>query len=145
MLIIRGPNYREKKALCEKSTVFIVDDEAFVRESLAALVQSMGIAHESFDSAEEFLAAYSPNRPGCVVTDVRMMKMSGLDLLEKLVEMQSSLPVIVITGRASDRLAAKAMQAGAFTFLEKTCPQQDLQQAIEQALAKNVTLLKEKQ
>ena len=108
--------------MCAKPTVFIVDDEATARESVAALVQSMGIAHKSFGSAEEFLAAYLPNRPGCIVTDLQMMGMSGLDLLEKLVEMESSLPVIVISGGDPVRLAAEAMQAGAFTFLEKTCP-----------------------
>src|SRR3954453_9842780 len=116
------------------STVFVVDDDAGARESVMALVSLKGLHAEGFSSAEEFLAHYDPTRKGCVIIDVRMAGMSGLDLLKSLKERTSALPVVVITGYADVPMAVRAMQEGAVTFLEKPCHEQELWQAITQAL-----------
>ncbi|GAB4142110.1 MAG: response regulator transcription factor [Planctomycetaceae bacterium] len=118
-------------------TVFIIDDHDDARASLSAMVQSMGVACECYSTPEEFLSEYSPKRRGCVVTDMRMLGMSGLELLEKLEDMGSDLPVILISAYSSIPIAVQAMQAGAVTFLEKTCSDQELWQAISDALRQN--------
>jgi two-component system, LuxR family, response regulator FixJ len=116
------------------STVYVVDDDAAARESVIALVKLKGLRAEGFSSAEEFLTQHDAARKGCVVIDVRMAGMSGLELLQKLKARKSSLPVIVITGYADVPMAVKAMQEGAVTFLEKPAKEQELWQAITQAL-----------
>jgi len=116
------------------STVFVVDDDTGARESVMALVRQKGLNAEGFSSAEEFLSRYSPAVKGCAVVDVRMAEMSGLDLLKKLKSRKSMLPVVVITGYADVPMAVHAMQEGAVTFLEKPCQEQELWQAISQAL-----------
>ncbi len=131
--------------MSENATVFIIDDDANARDSLAALVRSMSIAFECYGSAEDFLASYLPNRPGCVVTDLRMMGMSGLDLQAKLAEMGSALPVVMITAHASIPVAVRAVQTGAVAFLEKTCTEHELWQAIRDALGKNEVQRMDKQ
>ena len=95
------------------TTVFVVDDDAGARESVVALVGLRGLKAEGFSSAEEFLAQYNPARKGCVVIDVRMAGMSGLDLLKKLKDRNNFLPVVVITGYADVPMAVRAMQEGA--------------------------------
>jgi FixJ family two-component response regulator len=116
------------------ATVFVVDDDPAARESVVALVALKGLNARGFGSAEEFLSQYDPSQKGCVVVDVRMAGMSGLELLENLKARKSSLPVIVITGYADVPLAVRAMQAGAVTFLEKPCQEMEIWQAIVQAL-----------
>jgi FixJ family two-component response regulator len=116
------------------STVFVVDDDEGARESVVALVRLKGLGAEAFSSAEDFLGQDDPSRKGCIVVDVRMAGMSGLDLLQKLKARKSSLPVVVITGFADVSMAVRAMQEGAVTFLEKPCQEQELWQAIQQAL-----------
>ena len=116
------------------STVFVVDDDPGARESVVALVGLKGLKAEGYASAEDFLANYDPSRTGCIVVDVKMSGMSGLELLRKLNERKSHLPVVVITGYADVPMAVKAMQEGAFTFLEKPCQEQELWNAIQQAL-----------
>src|SRR5262245_29002356 len=103
------------------ATVFVVDDDGSARESVLALVIQKGLVAKGFASAEDFLAQYDPTHKGCLVVDVRMAGMSGLDLLRQLNARKSSLPVVVITGFADVPLAVRAMQAGATTFLEKPC------------------------
>jgi two-component system response regulator FixJ len=115
-------------------TVFVVDDDPAARDSVAALVASHGLKVEDFASAEEFLAARDPARRGCLIADVRMAGMSGLELQERLVARGDSLPVIIITGFADIPMAVRAMQAGAVTFLEKPCADQELWQSIQVAL-----------
>ena len=115
-------------------TVFVVDDDPAARGSVAALVASHGLKVESFASAEEFLAARDPARRGCLIADVRMAGMSGLELQERLVARRDPLPVIIITGFADIPMAVRAMQAGAVTFLEKPCADQELWQSIQAAL-----------
>jgi FixJ family two-component response regulator len=117
------------------STVFVIDDDAAARESVVALVGLKGLRAEAFSSAEAFLERYDPTLKGCLVVDVRMAGMSGLDLLHKLKERKSPLPAIVITGYADVPMAVRAMQEGAFTFLEKPAQEQELWNAIQQALA----------
>jgi two-component system, LuxR family, response regulator FixJ len=115
-------------------TIFVVDDDAGARESVMALVSLKGLKAEGFPSAEAFLAQYDPTREGCIVVDVRLAEMSGLDLLRVLRERKNALPTIVITGFADVSMAVRAMQEGAFTFLEKPADQQQLWGAIQQAL-----------
>jgi len=117
----------------DNNIVFVVDDDVSARESALALASSKRLQAKGFDSIDAFLAEYSPSMKGCVIVDVRMAGMTGLDLLEKLKSPHGSLPVIVTTNDGV-ALAVKAMQAGAATFLEKPCNQEELWAAIQQAL-----------
>jgi FixJ family two-component response regulator len=118
-------------------TVFVVDDDALGRESVCALVRSMGIRAESFSSSEEFLGRYQKGQSGCLVTDVRMMGMSGLELQEKLKELDISLPVIVMSAYARTSMTVQAMKRGAVTFLDKPCEENQLWDAVREALAQD--------
>ena len=117
-----------------KPTVFVVDDEEAVRDSLQWLLESKGLKVALFDSAEAFLAAYSPSLPGCLVVDVRMPGMSGLELQEKLAELHYALPVIFITGHGDVPMAVQAVKHGAIDFLEKPFNDKDLLAIIERSL-----------
>lgn len=120
--------------MADNSTIHIIDDDSAVRESLLALVQMRGLTAKGYSSAEAFLTALKPADTGCVVCDVRMPGMSGLQLLERLADAKSTLPVIIITAYADVPTAVRAMQAGAVTFLEKPCNEADLIEAVQQAL-----------
>jgi two-component system response regulator FixJ len=120
--------------MAANSTVHIIDDDTAVRESLLALVQMKGLQAKAFSSAESFLTNLQPSDTGCVVCDVRMPGLTGLQLLEKMAERKSTLPVIIITAYADVPTAVRAMQAGAVTFLEKPAAEGDLIAAIQQAL-----------
>ncbi len=115
-------------------TVFVVDDDPAARDSVATLVKSKGIDVETFESAEQFLEADIAQRRGCLVVDVRMTGMTGLELLESLRERGVVLPVIVITGFADVPMAVRAMKGGAETFLEKPCQGQEMWASISRAL-----------
>ncbi len=123
-----------------KPTVFIVDDEEQPRASVCALVRSMGLEAQSFGSAEAFLKVDDVERPGCLVTDVRMFGMSGIELLEELAKRRSVLPVIVLTAYAHTPLTVRAMRAGAVTILDKPYHDDELWDAIRTALVKNKLL-----
>lgn len=99
--------------------VFVVDDDEAVRESLATLLRTEGLTVETHGSAQSFLDALTPDRVGCLVTDVRMPEMDGLTLLDLLVRNGRRMPVIVVTGHGDVALAVRAMKAGAFDFVEK--------------------------
>jgi two-component system, LuxR family, response regulator FixJ len=114
--------------------IFIVDDDPAARNSLAALVKSRGLPVETFSSAEEFLEGYDSAKRGCLIADVRMTGMSGLELQEQMAARSLNLPVIVITGFADVPMAVRAMRAGAVTFLEKPCGEQEIWDAIQTAL-----------
>jgi two-component system response regulator FixJ len=114
--------------------IFVVDDDPAARNSMAALIKSRGLAVQTFASAEEFLAGYDPRQRGCLIVDVRMTGMSGLDLQEQMAAQGVNLPVIVITGFADVPMAVRAMRAGAVTFLEKPCGEQEIWDAIQAAL-----------
>src|SRR5690606_7050922 len=120
-----------------RPTIFIVDDDAAVRDALKLLLRSVGQAVETFGSAQEFLDAYSEDRPGCLVLDIRMPGMSGLELQQKLNERHSILPIIFITGHGDVPMAVEAMQAGAVDFIQKPFRDQDLIDRINQALEKD--------
>lgn len=118
-------------------TVFIVDDDPAARDSVAVLVGSNGVRAEAFASAEEFLTAYDPDRPGCVVIDIRMTGMNGLDLQAALNSRSNRLPVIMITAYADVPTTVRAMEQGAVTLLEKPCPANELWSRIQAALHRN--------
>lgn len=117
--------------------VFIVDDDEAVRDSLRLLLKSVGSNPVTLGSAHEFLNVYDPDQPGCVVLDVRMPQMSGLEVQEQLNLRGAIIPVIFITGHGDIPMAVEAMQAGAFDFLQKPFRDQDLIDRIQRALAKD--------
>jgi two-component system response regulator FixJ len=122
----------------EKSpTVFVVDDDDAVRGSLRLLLKSVGLAAQPFGSAQDFLEHYSPDQPGCLVLDVRMPGMSGLELQQQLNVRGAVIPVIFITGHGDVPMAVEAMQHGAFDFLQKPFRDQDLIDRIQRALEKD--------
>lgn len=100
-------------------TVFVVDDDAAVRDSLTALIESDGLPVETFASAEDFLAAYRPGRPGCLLLDLLMPGMGGLELQRLLAARGIELPIIFLTGHGSVRDSVRALRGGAVDFLEK--------------------------
>jgi len=120
--------------LTTEPTVFVVDDDPAARLSVSALVESMGLTAETFESAEQFMAAFNPLRPGCLVTDYRMLGMSGLELQEALAHEKIRLPVIVITAYADVPTAVRAMKRGAITLLEKPCHEEELVANIRRAV-----------
>ena len=117
--------------------VFIVDDDEAVRNSLRLLVKSVGLTAGALVSAQEFLTSYDPLQPGCLVLDVRMPGMSGLELQQQLNLRGAVIPVIFITGHGDVPMAVEAMQQGAFDFLQKPFRDQDLIDRIQRALEKD--------
>ncbi len=115
--------------------VYIVDDDDASREAVESLVGEMNVASESYGSAEEFLKDYQGERPGCLVTDVRMLRMSGLELQEELKNRGCTLSVVVLTGFAETPVVVRAIQNGAVTLLEKPCSNYELWDAIRAGLA----------
>ncbi len=118
--------------------VFIVDDDDAVRRFLSGLIESVDLRVEAYASAQDFLAAYEPDRPGCLVLDVRMPGMSGLELQRELVERAIDLPVIVLTGHGNVQVAVHAMKAGAVDFVEKPFDNELLLDRIQKAVAESV-------
>src|SRR5579885_654070 len=119
--------------------VHVVDDDEAVRQSLSFLLRSANIKAETYDSATAFLAALPAIKSGCVVTDVRMPGMSGIELLHHLQERKAGLPVIVITGHGDVPLAVEAMKAGAVDFLEKPFDDDVLLASVRSALSAQAT------
>jgi len=119
------------------SIVYIVDDDEAVRNSLRLLVKSVGLTAMALISAQEFLATYDPLQPGCLVLDVGMPGMSGLELQQQLNLRGAVIPVIFITGHGDIPMAVEAMQQGAFDFLQKPFRDQDLIDRIQRALEKD--------
>ena len=117
--------------------VFVVDDDAPLRDSLADLLRSIGLSVETFASAQEFLQSKRPDVPSCLVLDVRLKGLSGLDLQKRLIEGDSEIPIIFITGHGDIPMTVQAMKAGAVEFLTKPFRDQDLLDAIEQALERD--------
>lgn len=117
-----------------EQTVFIVDDDEGIREGLSLLMESVGQACELYPSALEFLEKYDQNKRGCLVLDIRMPRMSGLDLQAKLIEQDSDLPIIFITGHGDIPMAVQAMRRGALDFIRKPFREQDLLDRINEAL-----------
>jgi FixJ family two-component response regulator len=119
------------------SVVFVVDDDSSVREAIKSLIRSVGLLVETFETAQAFLSSKRPDAPGCVVLDVRMPGLSGLDLQRELAAHGINLPVIFITGHGDIPMSVRAMKAGALEFLTKPFRDQDLLDAIQQALERD--------
>lgn len=118
-------------------TVFIIDDDEGYRDSVQELVSSVGLPTETFSSALDFLQAFNPARPGCLVLDVRMARMSGLALQERLVAMGARIPIVFISGHGDIAMAVKAVKDGAVDFVQKPYREQQLLDAIDEALLRN--------
>lgn len=118
-------------------TVFVVDDEEAMRSSLAWLIESMGLKVRTFPDADSFLAGYDPAAPGCLVLDVRMPGISGLELQEQLRDEGVRIPVIFISAHGDVSMAMRAVKSGALDFLEKPCNQDEMAAAIHDALARD--------
>src|SRR5499427_8434463 len=114
--------------------VFVIDDDAAFRESLNNLFRSIGVRVETFASAQEFLSSERRSRPGCVVLDVRMPGLSGLDLQKRMADAGIDLPIIFLTGHGDIPMSVRAMKSGAVEFLTKPVREQDLLDAVQQAL-----------
>lgn len=120
-----------------EQTVFVVDDDVTMRDSLRWLLESLKLNVQTYASAQDFLSAYDPVRSGCLVLDVRMPEISGLQLHEILRQRQIHIPVILITGHGDVSMAVHAMKAGAFDFVEKPFNDQTLLERIQQGLARD--------
>jgi len=117
-------------------TVFIVDDDDAIRDSLQVLLECAGFRAESFATPLAFLESDAPSRPGCLLVDVRMPQMSGLDVQERLARDGHAIPVVVMTGHGDVPLAVRAMKAGAVDFVEKPFEEEALLAAVRSALAR---------
>ncbi|MBT5218056.1 MAG: response regulator transcription factor, partial [Woeseia sp.] len=122
----------EKNA--NNQTVFIVDDDSAIRHAMGLLLESVGHQCEVYGSADEFLAAVDTASPGCLVLDIRMPRMSGLELQEKLAAGKSAMPIIFITGHGDVPMAVEAMQKGAIDFIQKPFRDQELLDRISDAM-----------
>jgi two-component system, LuxR family, response regulator FixJ len=120
-----------------EATVFVVDDDPAIRKSLRWLIESVGLQVQTHGSAQEFLDHYDPEAPGCVVLDVRMPGMSGLELQERLREQGAMIPVIVMTAYGDVPMAVRSMKAGALHFFEKPVSDQVLLDHIQRAIAED--------
>jgi FixJ family two-component response regulator len=116
-------------------TVFTVDDDAAICAGLCDLLESAGLKTRQYSSAEEFLESWNPNMPGCLVLDVRLPGMSGMELHAKLAEAGASLPVIIMTAHGDMPMVRKALKAGAVEFLIKPFQDEELLRAVEEAFA----------
>jgi FixJ family two-component response regulator len=114
--------------------VFIVDDDSAVRDSLCLLLKSVKIASQPFASGDEFLDAYDPEWKGCVLLDIRMPRISGMEVQKRLLEKNCTLPVIFITGHGDIPMAVEAMHLGAHDFVQKPFHDEELLDRIQQAL-----------
>src|SRR5256886_7672518 len=117
-----------------KAAVFVVDDDESVREALGGLLRSAGYAVETFASAQEFLARPPADLPGCLVLDVGLPDLSGLDLQQRMADMNIEMPIVFITGHGDVPTSVRAMKAGAVEFLTKPFGERDLLDAIRQAI-----------
>jgi len=127
----------EKPGPESKAIVFVVDDDVSVREALESLVRSAGLKVETFASAQDFLARRKADVPACLVLDVRLPGLSGLDLQKRIVEANREIPIVFITGHGDVPTSVRAMKAGAVEFLIKAFSDQDLLDAIQQAIKRD--------
>jgi len=121
--------------------VFVVDDESAVGVSIKRLLHSVGLEARHFTSASEFLRAKRPDAPGCIVLDVRLPDLSGLDLQQELAKANVDLPVIFVTGHADIPMTVRAMKAGAVEFLTKPFREQELLEAVQRAISRHRQIL----
>src|SRR5438093_9630959 len=121
----------------KNSLVFIVDDDRCTRESLRNLIRSAGFSAQTFSSAQEFLVAQRPKGPSCLLLDVQLPGLSGLDLQQELAKAGVKIPIIFITGHGDIPTSVRAIKAGALEFLTKPVNREDLLRAIQQAIARD--------
>ncbi len=126
-------NPRLKEA--PEATVFVVDDDAGVLDAVRLLLRSVGLPSAGYASGREFLAAHDPEAPGCLVLDLRMPGMSGIELQGRLLEMGSEIPIIFVTAHGDVPTAVEAVKAGAVDFIQKPFQDQKLLDKVHQALA----------
>ncbi len=119
------------------SCVHVIDDDAAVRDSLRLLIESVGLRAKAYESAAEFLETCAPDAAGCILLDVRMPGMSGLELQERLNSRGATMPIILITGHGDVSMAVRAMKAGALDFIEKPFSDQVLLDRVHLALEKD--------
>jgi FixJ family two-component response regulator len=124
--------------------VFVVDDDVSMREALKGLIRSAGLRVETFASAEAFFRQNLPSVPACVVLDIRLPDMSGLELQRELAALNNPIPIIFITGHGDIPMSVRAMKAGAVEFLPKPFRNQDLLDAVQQAIKRDGEALKER-
>jgi FixJ family two-component response regulator len=124
----------------QQAVVFLIDDDASTRNSVQSLVRSVGLAVHSFGSTQEFLQSERPDIPSCLVLDVRLPGMSGLDFQHQLVNLNIYLPIVFITGFGDIPMTVRAMKAGAVEFLSKPFRGQDLLDAIQLAIEQSLAL-----
>ena len=126
-----------------KATVFVVDDNVSIREAIKSLVESTGLRAEAFESTQDFLRHKLPDGPQCLVLDVLLPGVSGLDFQNELTAANIRIPIIFITGHGDIPMTVRAMKAGAVEFLTKPFQDEDLLTAIQQALEVNSAMLKQ--
>jgi two-component system, LuxR family, response regulator FixJ len=131
--------------MADEATIFVVDDDQGCRDSLAALLRASGMRVQTYASAQAFLEAYEPSRLGCLLLDVRMPGISGLDLQERLAARGAKLPIILMTAYGDVPTAVKAMQAGAINFIEKPIREEALLESLRRALQQGERLHKERE
>ncbi len=124
----------EEEFVESRPTVFIVDGDSAGRQALDTQVGAMGLPTKTYRSAETFLATYDNSRPGCLLLEVRMTDMSGLELLERLVQDGIRLPAILLSAHGDVPTVVRAMKAGALNFLERPCRDQELWESLQEAL-----------
>ena len=124
--------------------VYVIDDDALIRDGIQSLVKSIGLRVEAFASARDFMLAKRPDAPACLVLDVRMPGLSGLDLQRKLSESDIHIPIIFITGHGDIPMTVRAMKEGAREFLTKPVRGQDLLDAVQKAIGRDRGLRKER-
>jgi two-component system response regulator FixJ len=126
--------------LANQCLVYLVDDDGAVRDSLKILLESYGMAVRDYGSADDFLRNFNPGRKGCVILDLHLPILGGLELLRMMRERKIDLPMIFITGRGDAETRARALEAGATAFFEKPVVEDVLMPAIDRALASRVQM-----
>ena len=126
--------------MADDPVVYVVDDDEGVRNSLESLIRSVGLSVQTFASAQEFLGTKRKNAPGCLVLDVRLPGLSGLDLQSELARAEIQTPIVFITGHGDIPMSVRAMKAGAVEFLTKPFREEDLLDAIRQAIKRDQVL-----
>ena len=120
-----------------EAMVFVVDDDVGIRESLKSLIRSVGLRVETFASAQDFLRSTRPDLPACLVLDVRLPGLSGLDLQKRMAEVELEIPIVFISGHGDIPMSVRAMKAGAIEFLTKPFRDQELLDAVQQAIERD--------
>ena len=124
--------------------VFVIDDDALIRDGIHSLIKSIGLRVETFASAQDFMLAKRPDAPACLILDVRMPGLNGLDLQRKLSDANIYIPIIFITGHGDIPMSVRAMKEGALEFLTKPVRGQDLLDAVQKAVAHDRALRSER-